>query len=154
VKNKTLPVTISKDQGDAAMKIDTWAAIRHLYHVEKLPKKAIARKLGLDPKTVRGALKKETFSAPSSPHRTSKLDPFKDKSRPSLKPIRASVGCVSTRRSKPWLFGRNQYPPGLSANDATFFPSFSSHPGPSSGGSPVRLAYAAGSRPRGSTASS
>jgi transposase len=61
------------------MKIDTWAHIRHLYHVEKLPKKAIARKLGLDPKTVRGALKKETFSTPVSPNRTSKLDPFKDK---------------------------------------------------------------------------
>ncbi len=61
------------------MKIDTWAHIRHLYHVEKLPKKLIARKLGLDPKTVRRALKKETFCAPSSPHRASKLDPFKDK---------------------------------------------------------------------------
>lgn len=61
------------------MKIDTWAHIRHLYHVEKLPKKAIARKLGLDPKTVRGALKKETFSPPVSPNRTSKLDPFKEK---------------------------------------------------------------------------
>jgi transposase len=66
------------------MKIDTWAYIRHLYHVEKLPKKAIARKLGLDPKTVRGALKKETFCAPSSPYRASKLDPFKDKIRALL----------------------------------------------------------------------
>jgi transposase len=61
------------------MKIDTWAHIRHLYHVEKLPKKAISRNLGLDPKTVRRALKKETFSTASSKHRTSKLDPFKDK---------------------------------------------------------------------------
>ncbi len=61
------------------MKIDTWATIRHLYHVEKLPKKAIARKLGLDPKTVRRALKKETFSTASSKNRTSKLDPYKEK---------------------------------------------------------------------------
>lgn len=61
------------------MKIDTWAYIRHLYHVERLPKKAIARKLGLDPKTVRKALKKETFSTPSSPNRASKLNPFRDK---------------------------------------------------------------------------
>ncbi len=61
------------------MKIDTWATIRHLYHVEKLPKKAIARKLGLDPKTVRRALKRETFFTPVSPNRASKLDPFKDK---------------------------------------------------------------------------
>jgi hypothetical protein len=34
------------------MKIETWAAIRHLFHIEKFSKKAIARKLGLDPKTV------------------------------------------------------------------------------------------------------
>ena len=61
------------------MKIDTWASIRHLFLVEKLPKKAIARKLGLDPKTIRRALKKETFCASSSPQRTSKLDPFKEK---------------------------------------------------------------------------
>ncbi|MBE0461698.1 MAG: IS21 family transposase [Candidatus Aminicenantes bacterium] len=60
------------------MKIETWASIRHLYHAEKLPKKAIARKLGLDPKTVRQALKKETFCAPSPSHRASQLDPFKD----------------------------------------------------------------------------
>ena len=61
------------------MKIETWASIRHLYHVEKLPKKVIARELGIDPKTVRRALKQETFSrAPSRP-RASKLDAFKDK---------------------------------------------------------------------------
>jgi len=61
------------------MKIDTWASIRHLFFVEKLPKKVIARKLGLDPKTVRRALKKETFSTVSPHDRVSKLDPFKDK---------------------------------------------------------------------------
>ncbi len=61
------------------MKIDIWASIRHLFFVEKLPKKAIARNLGLDPKTIRRALKKETFSNASSQHRTSKLDPFKEK---------------------------------------------------------------------------
>jgi len=61
------------------MKIDIWASIRHLFFVEKLTKKAIARKLGLDPKTVRRALKKETFSTLSSSERTSKLDPFKEK---------------------------------------------------------------------------
>jgi transposase len=61
------------------MKIDTWASIRHLFFVEKLPKKVIARKLGLDPKTVRRALKKETFSTVSPHDRASKLDPFKEK---------------------------------------------------------------------------
>ena len=61
------------------MKIETWASIRHLYHVEKLRKKAIARQLGIDPKTVRRALKQETFSPTPPPPRASKLDLFKDK---------------------------------------------------------------------------
>ena len=61
------------------MKIETWAAIRHLFHIEKLPKKAIARKLSLDPKTVRKALKRETFSPALIQPRTSKLDAYKEK---------------------------------------------------------------------------
>src|SRR4030043_2492110 len=61
------------------MKIETWASIRHLYHVEKLRKKAIARELGIDPKTVRRALKQETFSRTPPQPRASKLDAFKDK---------------------------------------------------------------------------
>src|SRR4030043_1860932 len=61
------------------MKIETWASIRHLYHVEKLRKKAIARQLGIDPKTVRRALKQETFSPTPPQPRASKLDAFKDK---------------------------------------------------------------------------
>lgn len=66
------------------MKINTWAAIRHLFHIEKLPKKAIARKLGLDPKTVRKALKRETFSPAAIQPRTSKLDGYKEKIRELL----------------------------------------------------------------------
>jgi len=61
------------------VKIETWASIRHLYHVEKLPKKAIARELGIDPKTVRRTLKQETFSRTPSQPRASKLDTFKEK---------------------------------------------------------------------------
>lgn len=61
------------------MKIETWASIRHLYHVEKLRKKAIARQLGIDPKTVRRALNQETFSRTPPQPRASKLDAFKDK---------------------------------------------------------------------------
>lgn len=61
------------------MRIETWAAIRHFFHIEKLPKKAIARRLGLDPKTVRKALKRETFSPTIFQPRTSKLDPYKGK---------------------------------------------------------------------------
>jgi transposase len=61
------------------MKIETWASIRHLYHVEKLPKKAIARKVGLDPKTVRRALKQESFSRASGAPRASKIEGYKEK---------------------------------------------------------------------------
>jgi transposase len=61
------------------MNLETWAAIRHLFHIDKLPKKAIARKLGLDPKTVRKALKRETFSPAGMQPRTSKLDGYKEK---------------------------------------------------------------------------
>lgn len=61
------------------MKIETWAAVRHLFHIEKLPKKAIARKLGLDPKTVRKTLQRETFSPAMIQPRTSKLDGYQEK---------------------------------------------------------------------------
>ena len=60
------------------MNLETWAYLRHLYLVEKLPKKIIARKLNLTPKTVRRALKKETFTPPAKV-RLSKLDDFKTK---------------------------------------------------------------------------
>jgi transposase len=66
------------------VKMETWAAIRHLFYIEKLPKKAIARKLGLDPKTVRRALKRETFSPAVIQPRTSKLDPYKEKTKELL----------------------------------------------------------------------
>jgi len=76
------------------MNIETWAYIRHLFFVEKLPKKAIARKLHLDIKTVRGALKRETFSYGRQKTRSSKLNGFKEKidtllkSYPSLSAVR------------------------------------------------------------------
>jgi len=61
------------------MNMETWAYIRHLFLVEKLPKKVIARKLGMDPKTIRNALKKDTFSRCHFRPQTSKLDNFKEK---------------------------------------------------------------------------
>jgi len=76
------------------MNIETWAYIRHLFFLEKLPKKAIARKLHLDIKTVRGALKRETFSYGRQKTRSSKLNGFKEKidtllkSYPSLSAVR------------------------------------------------------------------
>jgi transposase len=76
------------------MNIETWASIRHLFLVEKLPKKVIARKLHLDIKTVRRALQKDSFSYGRQKPRGSKLNQFKDKiealleSYPSLSAVR------------------------------------------------------------------
>lgn len=76
------------------MNIETWAYIRHLFFVEKLPKKAIARKLNLDIKTVRRAIRRDTFFSGRQNSRSSKLDRFKDKieellkSYPSLSAVR------------------------------------------------------------------
>jgi transposase len=76
------------------MNIETWAYIRHLFFVEKLPKKAISRKLRLDIKTVRRAIKRDTFSYGRQRSRDSKLDGFKEKidallkSYPSLSGVR------------------------------------------------------------------
>ena len=61
------------------MNIQTWAYIRHLYFVENFHKKAIARQLNLDPKTVRRALKKDHPDRKKQEARPSKLLPFKDK---------------------------------------------------------------------------
>ena len=61
------------------MNIETWGYIRHLFFVEQYSKKAIARKLNIDPKTVRRALKKETFQRENQGARPSKLDEFREK---------------------------------------------------------------------------
>jgi hypothetical protein len=60
------------------MNLETWAYIHHLFFAERLPKRLIARKLGLDIQTIRRALKKSTFSRGPATPRGSKLDPFKD----------------------------------------------------------------------------
>ncbi|HLE18302.1 MAG TPA: IS21 family transposase, partial [Syntrophales bacterium] len=61
------------------MNIETWGYIRHLFFVEQYSKKAIARKLSLDPKTVRRALGKETFQRERRGPRSSKLEAFREK---------------------------------------------------------------------------
>lgn len=61
------------------MNIETWGYIRHLFFVEQYAKKAIARKLGIDPKTVRRALKKETFQREATRARPSMLDEFRER---------------------------------------------------------------------------
>lgn len=56
-----------------------WAEIRHMYLVDGIPKKEIARRFGLNVKTVRRALQRE--EAPlrrHSPPRGRRLDPFRD----------------------------------------------------------------------------
>jgi len=76
------------------MNIETWASIRHLFFVERLPKKAIARKLSLDIKTIRRAIKRDTFSSGRQKPRGSKLNAFRGEiealleSYPSLSAVR------------------------------------------------------------------
>lgn len=94
------------------MNIETWGYIRHLFFVEKLPKKVIARRLHLDIKTVRRALQKNSFSYGRQKPRGSKLNQFKDKieallkTYPSLSAVRiyeeiqkmGYEGCISILR--------------------------------------------------------
>lgn len=59
------------------MNLEVYALIRHFYFLEKLSKRAIARRLSVSRKTVRRALSMDVY-APRKPHeRTSLLDPFK-----------------------------------------------------------------------------
>ena len=96
------------------MNIETWAYIRHLFFVERLPKKAIARKLHLDIKTVRRAIKRDTFSYGRQKPRGSKLNGFKDKieallkSYPSLSAVR-----IHEEIQKMGYEGGHQYPQRL-----------------------------------------
>jgi transposase len=59
--------------------VEDWAEIRRLYKVEKLSKRAIARRLGIHRETVTRAL---SYAAPPEydrEHRGSRLDPYKPK---------------------------------------------------------------------------
>jgi transposase len=56
-----------------------WAEVRHMYEVEGIAKKAVARRLGLDIKTVRRALKRSKGALTrSSPTRGRVLDPLRE----------------------------------------------------------------------------
>ena len=99
-----------KDQAGTAMNIETWAYVRHLFFVEKLPKKAISRKLHLDIKTVRRAINRDTFSyGGREKSRSSKLDGFKDKIEALLK----SYPCLSAVRIHEEI-QKMGYPGGIS----------------------------------------
>ena len=60
------------------IRVTQWAEIRHMHLVDGVPKKEIARRFGLDVKTVRAAIARET--APErrkSPPRGRRLDGFR-----------------------------------------------------------------------------
>lgn len=60
------------------IRLSQWAEIRHMHLVDHIPKKKIARRLGINVKTVRAALKRE--DAPTrrqSPPRGRRLDPYR-----------------------------------------------------------------------------
>lgn len=60
------------------MQVEMWAQIKRLKEVEKLSNRAIARRFGIDKKTVRRALQREKAPDHSDPRgRPSKLNPFK-----------------------------------------------------------------------------
>lgn len=62
------------------IRVSQWAEIRHMYFADHIPKKQIARRLGVDVKTVRRALERE--EAPlrrSLPARGSRLDPHRER---------------------------------------------------------------------------
>jgi transposase len=60
------------------MDLETWAYIRHLSRAQKLPIAVIARKLGLDRKTVRKAVLQKSMMDKTRKTRASLLDPFRD----------------------------------------------------------------------------
>ena len=63
-----------------------WAEIRHMHLVEGVAKKEVARRLGLDIKTVRRALSRSLAGLErASPPRGRRLDPWREKIRAWLK---------------------------------------------------------------------
>ena len=63
-----------------------WAEIRHMHEVGGVAKKEIARRLALDIKTVRRALRRRTAQLPrASPARRSTLDPLRERIEAFLK---------------------------------------------------------------------
>ncbi len=62
------------------IRVSQWAEIRHMHLVAGVPKKEVARRLGLDVKTVRRALSRsEAAFERRSPARGRRLDPWREK---------------------------------------------------------------------------
>lgn len=73
-------------EGQEVIRVSQWAEIRHMHHVDGVPRKEIARRLGVDVKTVRRALGRER--APlvrESPPRGRQLDRWREKIEELLK---------------------------------------------------------------------
>jgi transposase len=64
--------------------VETWAEIRRLHYVEKLSKRAIARRLGLHRATVTRALASQLLPVYARAPRPSLLDPYKPRIRSLL----------------------------------------------------------------------
>ncbi len=58
-----------------------WGEARHLHLVEGVPKKEIARRLQMDVKTVRRAIRRPTPPVRVSPPRPGTLDPWRERIR-------------------------------------------------------------------------
>lgn len=72
-------VTFQQQEGQEVLRVSQWAEIRYMHLTEGVPKKEVARRLGVDVKTVRRAL--ATDDPPgkrASPKRGRRLDSFKD----------------------------------------------------------------------------
>ena len=100
------------------IRVSQWAEIRHMHVADGVPKKEIARRLGLDVKTVRRAVQRET--APhkrKSPRRRRLLDPWRDKIKAMLldepaitakrigRLLAAEVGAIQPRTVRQYVAG-------------------------------------------------
>ncbi len=100
------------------IRVSQWSEVRHMHLVDGIPKREIARRLGLDIKTVRRALKKE--KAPmkrEAPARPRLLDPYRERivtwlrDEPKLtakrigRLLRPEAGSVPTRTIRKYVAG-------------------------------------------------
>ena len=59
------------------IRVSQWAEIREMYFADRIPRKQIARRLGVNIKTVRRVLGQEQRVARKAPPRESRLDPWR-----------------------------------------------------------------------------
>ena len=59
------------------IRVSQWAEIRHMHMVQQIPKKQVARRLGLDIKTIRRALESSEPPVRISERRSRRLDKYR-----------------------------------------------------------------------------